>query len=549
MSFGLDAVLLVALAASFLLTLRRYPFDRALLLRAGALFAGGLALRVLVPWAPANFYSDLAAPFPSFRFNPTYAHPLYDALWRVSRAADAPFVANVLLGAMAPPLLYLALRGGPAEPGARDRGLDERAALPFAVAVAALPLFVRLSASDAPHVFGLFAFALGAVCFARAEATSGVAPHAGFLIATYLVGATRRELAVGPMMYAFLAFAWRGRAALRGSSAARLAALALACAAGLFWTPLVAAGRFNSELQLSFAQLVAYVRGLPEALLLPDDCVPWLFRLGLLVLLVGQLRRRRPLLPIAYAAGMILFTLPYALEREFAHAYVHPLSNWAFSRYALVWYLFPTYFGVLGVVRLIDVSAVRARPPMRAALGVLLCANVLPEYRSLHAYQAEYLFLRGFLAQDRTRLPIVVGWQKYAGVDFCEALAQPFFGVSGIDPARRWIVLDAGEIPRALAATEDTFYYFSNTLPRIRVEDVTARGGETAELGPAVCAFRSLDCLARRHGHPVYTAPARRARRMQFDVGDDQSIEYAIFRVERPASGWDLTACAACAER
>ncbi len=539
----LHAVLVAVLALLGMRALVRYPYTRALALWAGALFLGALAVRAVVPWTPANFYSDLETPFANFRHNTRYTHPFYGALFSLWRSPDAPFVANVLLGALVPPLLFLALRGGPDAPLARARGLDPRAALPFAAAIALLPLHARLSASEAPHVFGLFAFALGALLFARAEAKGSVLDNAGFLIAAYLVGATRRELAIGPLLYAFLALGWRGKAALRGASRARLLGLVLACVAGLFFTDLALHGRHNSELTVSSAQLAAYARNLPEALLLRDEVVPLLFRVGLLVLLVNGLWRRSLTLPLVYAAGMALFTLPYAFEREFAYTYHHPLAAWSFSRYALVWYLFPTWFGVLGAVQLLGRPPLGAVPAARLAVGLALVANAFPAYRGLHAYQAEYLFLRRFLAEDRSALPLVVGWQKYAGVDFCEALAQPFFALSGTNPAQRWVVLGAVDPWYNDLEGLDTFHYFSNTLPQIHVAPVTAEGGEVPELERAVAAFRRIDCLARRHGRLVEAAPPHAVRRLQFDLGDAGVVSHGIYRVERPASGWDFAAC------
>jgi hypothetical protein len=104
-----EAALIVGVLARLLTTL---PRELRLAQRWGwcvLLFGAGLFARCLVPWVPANFYSDLATPYPSFVFSHTYAHPFYDALWFLQLGPMTPWFANVVLGAFVAPLLYLSL--------------------------------------------------------------------------------------------------------------------------------------------------------------------------------------------------------------------------------------------------------------------------------------------------------------------------------------------------------------------------------------------------------------------------------------------------------
>ena len=510
----------------------------------GALLAGSLLVRCLVPWVPANYYSDLATPYAGLSYDPSYLNPFYDLLWRLTNAPMAPFALNVVLGSLVPALLYWTLGAAGDGPPADPDDAPTRLALPFAAVVAVHPLFVRLSASEAPHVSALFVLALGAWHFRRALATRDWLPHLGMLAAAFLVGAIRRELAVAPVLYGFLALRLYGRAALQHRRWATLLLLAGATLAGGTFTHVAVLGHSNAEPTLGWAQLGRYLAAFPSSLLPRDPILPWLLKVGVPLLLLDSLVRRRWLVPAAYVAGMLVLTLPYALVAPFADTYSSPLALWTFSRYALLWYLFPTYFAVWGLSRALGRRWLLRVPADRVAVSLGLWVNALPAYGSLHPFQLEYRFLRAFVQQDRTHAPMLVGWQKNAGSDFCESLALPFFALSGAGAPREWLVRDArSSWPEVLGALRGPTYYFRNALPDIDLGRAPwLSSAARAEMQRAVTSFGQLQCLAEKNGALVFAWPAQAVVGTQF-LAPDARYAPALYRLDPGARDWDFTGC------
>jgi hypothetical protein len=552
---------LVLLCATFAAAPNARP-SRCRVITAVGLFAGALLARCLVPWVPANYYSDLAAPYPSFAYDPSYLNPFYDVLWRLTRISVAPFVLNVILGSVVPALLYLTL----SHPAVAPRGLHEaaqasgasrappkdaddppsRLALPFAAVVAVHPLYVRLSASEAPHVAALFVLALGAWHFRRAMANRGFVPHLGMLASAFLVGAIRQELAAAPVLYGFLAIRLHGRAVLENRRWGTLLLLAGATVAGGLFTHVAVLGHSNAEPTLEWATLGRYLGRFPGSLLPRDAILPLLLTAGLPVLLLDSLVRRRWLVPVAYVAGMLALTWPYALVAPFAESYASPLGIWTFSRYALLWYLFPTYFAVWGLSRAFGRRWLLPFGLDRAAVALALWVNALPAYRSLHPFQLEYRFLREFLQHDRTELPVLVGWQKNAGNDFCEALALPFFALSGTGPPRDWLVRGSSSSWKdVLAALPGKTYYFRNVLPDIELGSAPwLSDADRAEMNRALASFRQLRCLAEKNGTLVSASAEQAVAGVQF-LPQGARLSPAIYLLDPGAAGWDLAGCVA----
>jgi hypothetical protein len=539
---GEQVLALFLLAALVAMVVREGRDGR--LTTAAALFAGSLILRWLVPWVPANFYDDLATPFPSYRFDEGYQNPFYDCLWWFTRNPRAPFIANVILGSLVPPLLYLALRAdGPLRNGDRDKATWM--ALPFAATVAALPLYVRLSASEAPAISALFCFAAGAFLFRRAITVGGWLPHLGFAVAAWMVGAIRRELALGPIIYAFFAVHLNGRKAFAGAKARSLALLLAAIFLGVTFTHLALAGHPNAIVELELPQILVWLRGVPRALLMREWMVPTLLQLGLLVFALDALVRWKPQRLLAYPAGLLLLTFPYALNSAFAGAVGEPLVNWAFSRYALIWYLWPTAFAVWGLERGWD--GLRHLPgwvavPLAVGVTVGLWWNVLPAYRILHPYQAEFLFLGRSLPIDGDAPPLLVGWQKNAGYDFCESLAMPYFALATPSAPRDVRVVDASkDLDDIVRELPPKSIYFLNALPQIRLPLVSSSADELIE-EEALAKFRALACFAQRNGKLI-RSDEEEIVYQQTPVGIDGKMRLALYLLERPPSGWDRTGC------
>ncbi len=530
---GASAVAEAWLTVAMLLSLsfavaRERPSARCWLTGAG-LFAAALCARCLVPWVPANFYSDLGAPYPTFQVNASYASPLYAGVWALSDGPDAPFYANVLVGSLTAPLFALALRGAEA---------TRRLALPFGLAVALLPLYVRLSASDAPHVYGLFLFAVAALHVRRALERPLALDLIGVGVAAFLVGATRRELAANPLLLAFLAPLLAGRSALEPRRLAVVGVLVAGSVGGGFLSHLARVGTLNADLSLSARSVGAYVDNLPSILLGRSAVTPLLFTLATFYLLADSLRRRQFGVPVAYALGAVVATAPYALVEPFAHSVGSPFFPWSFSRYALVWSVFPLFFGVWGVVRLLElVAAFRFRLALYV-LGALLCWNVAPSYVGVHAYQAEYRFLRRHLATVEPSGVLMAGWQKNAGWDLAESLALPYFALG----ARRYAISDAEGAPQALVGRSGVFLYFQNSLVGLKLDRAElARMGmaedDFVEAERAMDAFTRLGCVARARGEVIAEERGIRVEPLQFFTSSDATVDLALLRVDAARVG------------
>lgn len=526
-----ERVLLAALGLAVVRAVWRERWSRRNVLAAFALAVLSAAARCLVPRVPANFYSDLGSPYPSFRFDQEYVHPVYSSLWWLTARPDAPMLANIVLGACVPPLVLVVLQRTRRPAGSIDPDPPERLALPMALAVAVLPLYVRMSATDAAAVAALFFLAVGAWLFSRAMDSLDALDVAGSAIAAYLIGATRIELALAPLLWVLLSLRTHGAQRLR-KRLTLIVPTAVAIAAGVLWTRQTVVGAPNAAFGLHIGDVRAYLIGFPRVLLLPGRMVPWLLRLGVLAALVLQTRARRAWVLAAYVGGVAVFTLPSVLVPGMTATVSDPLSSWAMARYALLWQLLPTYVAVWGLTLVLSRRWLVRFAIDRVVVGVALCLNAGPSYTALARYQTEYLYLEGFFAREKDAA-VLAGWQKYAGVDLQDSLALPYYALADASRPRRWVVLEADRIDEAGQARTEHLYYFQNTLTQLEPSspDIDPLLANTLE------RFRALQADVAGSGTTVLSEPieAGPSAIPGLRVGEHASL--AMVRMDGPWHG------------
>ncbi len=502
---------------------------------------GGLAmlaglLREVVARVPANFYTDFRAGVPNYRYDVEYQAPLQSVLGLLRLPPTSLLFTNLLLGALCPVLLYLGLV---TIPGAPDKSLVARAkdpsrqALVVAVLVATGTAFVRISATDAPHVVGLAWLCAGTVLLARSLAVDGWVWPLGVSGAAWLVAATRREFTLGPLLLAVLA--WTSTAPIPRRRRA-IGAVVIGLAAS-FAAPIAMLGRPNVEVGPRVSDLVAYFRALPRAVIMLADGVPLVVPLGLGLLFLAALHTRRPGVIFSYLALFVLQTALYALS-PFASAIDHPMQSWALTRYALLWLLVPIYFAAIGWGWAMDMlCGVRwARWPLGLVVAAT-CLSAAPLLGELHGYQREYVFLRQVLGRAPAKLPLVAVWQKGLQLDYCEALAVPHYGVGETLPPRPSVALPTS-IPLStyVDALPAEFIYFRNSLPQVdlgRWNGPQDAAASLVEARRSDCALRTGKLLARERVDVRY---------IQMPM-PNQQVELELWLVDREAVRNRLQVC------
>lgn len=518
-------------------TLARARRPRRELLVAGALAAVAFAFRLAIPAVPANFYTDFDPRIANYRYDFAHHAPVQLLLSSLHLAPTGIFAADILLGALVVPLLYLGLRAVGGRGSSRLAVLDPtRVALPMSALVAVWPAYARIAASDAPHVVGLFWLVASLVFLGRALAGRGVVAWVGLVLSCWLVGAARRELAPGPVLIAALSLVAGAslRRRLVGAAASLVGGLL-----GAFLTPLALWGRPNVAVEISMGNLRAYVRAFGTALGTTFEGAPLLLRVGVALLAAVLVFERRLDVLLAYPILLASQTCIYAAT-PFGSAMDHPLESWALARYAQVWLLVPAYFAAAGLVDAL------ARLPRRRWLtesallaSTLLANSELGSLRDLHAYQREYLFLRRALPAQPSGLPLVAIWQKNAGIDYCESLALPHFGITALAPARETVVVPT---TRALGEVLDQlpprFLYFHGALAQVDLGALGALPPETSaslrRVKASDCALRGGTVVAAELGVPVrfIQLPLEHGPRMDLElrIVDRESVRAALGR-------------------
>jgi len=438
-------------------------------------FAAAAALRWAVPWVPANWYTDFAAPpgeLAMFGKGGFFQVSLLAALlsWGGERYV---FAANVLLGSAVPAMLFLA---------ARRLTKSFRAALTFAGLVTVVPFFARLSASDAPHVLILACFSLAVLATAtwiHERSWLGVAVAAASIL---LVAPIRPDTYMGFWALPLLVL-WARGSFRNFWKRDRLVVLILGLAAivgGVPWfLHLVgqegAGQRFNfpdvgalamSRLvaSRSFGVLTLWIADISEPLM------PFVFRLGyaagVLVLVLRSEKWNVSLL----AVSLLVMSLP-----EIATNFGGSVENLAIGRYmsltAVVW-MIPVAVAIEAGLGWLA----RAKGPRFVWAGWSCCwllgmGSSIPGYREISLYGQEYLFLKDALPRDGTMValwgPSVAG---VSDLDCC--LALPSLLLARSRPNLRWLVIDpaddkAAEKVGAIKGIEGPVYWYDGTLARM----------------------------------------------------------------------------------
>lgn len=455
----------------------RGVLSRKDLLLALGVLAGAAVLRCAVPWVPGNWYADFAAPPPCapdlYGKGGFFRISLLSAVLSLRPDGRSLFVANVVVGSLAPALLYLACR---VLTGAT------RPALLLAGLVAIVPFFVRLSATDSPHVLILACFCLAGLALAtwvRLRRWTGLLVAAACVL---LAGPARPDTYMG--FWALLLVvvwvsptlreAWRHHwpAVLIVGLALALAGLPLAMQA-IDQHGFGQASNFPAVSPVAKAALVAS-RALTIVSLLPErspaPLVPWvvhvLYLTGWLLLVLR--RRLRALLLIGL--GLLLMSLP-----QLATNFGGLVENLTIGRYmiltAVLW-MVPVVVAVDAALGWVE-RWKGARLMWAAGLSVAgtVAISSVGAYCHTVFFQQEHVFLQRSL--PRTGLLVAVWGPSVSGasdLNCCTAL--PHLLLARSRPGLRWLVIDP-EDPKAdakleeLARATDPVYWYETPLARM----------------------------------------------------------------------------------
>jgi len=327
-----------------------------------------------------------------------------------------------------------------------------------------------------------------------------------------------------------------------------LAAVALAVAAGCLWTRILYGGGLsNAAPELYLSAILDWGTGVLFAVLMPGEHVPWLQRVGGVALLAYCIVRRQPMPIAVYIGGLILLTVPYAFFRPFAMLTFGPTADWETDRYGVLWFLFPIFFGAWGIAVLSEIPLPRWLAIARTLILVLLFANVVPYYFELQQYQYEYVLLRHFLERDRTTLPLVVPWEKCAGLDFVSTLSAPPLGLIDDNGGRDWWVLkDDADWEKALRALPGRAYVYDNGIADTVVMRPESWIGDNWKLQTAaVRRYGRFRCLVQRFGRKVFSATDVPPSSLggPWWIRMDRQLPLAIYEIDPHASDFSLDAC------
>lgn len=430
----------LALPFALAMALRSRRWDRRLLLLAASSALLALIVRLAIPAAPANYFTDLLGPrdavTPPWTPREAGIHGFCRALSLVvPLSASAVITLQRILGSCSVGLVVLATGTAPPEGDSRRTGLIAGAIVGILFALD--PMQASLAASDAMHVPALFAWSVGALVYARISAEEQ--PSRWFLAALFtcalLPGLVRVELALSPLFYPFLFGRWRGA---RAPWAILIvpAVLAGSFALATSFTSSVEAptlDRMRRWLTSGFTMLVPHRDGwIPSA-------VTQIAVVGGVVGLV----RRRPRLAMALAA-LIAIHAVHILSPLAGESARGPL---AVARHEIIHVAALIVLTSWGALEIID--AVRVRFPTRGAIAIaatLLVACLVieraPFQRPRYTYQAEYRFLSENLSKVDPSCRLVAVWHRGVnGIAFESALALPNPLLAYDAPQRPWVIV------------------------------------------------------------------------------------------------------------
>lgn len=440
---------------------------------AAGLFAVAACLRFAVPWVPANWYVDFAAPpegSPMFGKGGFFQVSLLSYVLKAG-GDRAVFATNSLLGAASASMAFLA---------AKCLTGTVRGAVAFGGLVATTPFFVRLSASDAPHVLVLFCFllaALGVGTWLRGQSWIGISVA---VAATLLAAPIRPDTAAGFWLLPWAVLWARGQSSQKQPKD-RIAAWLLLCAALLGAVP-----------------WLLHVLGSSwhgEAFNFPD--VGWLERIVLVVRRAAGVMAfwptslTEPLAPAVLKVGYVAGWVVLAVRREkrgmvflalgllgssaaeVITNFGGSLENLAIGRYAtltaVVW-MIPVAIALEAGARWVgERKGKRARMAAWVGAWLVVGGSSVPGYREISFYGQEYLFLREALPHEGTVVAIW-GPSMKGGSDLDCCLAWPHLLLARSRPALQWYVVepqrpDAREAVAAVARIPGAVVWYDGPLP------------------------------------------------------------------------------------
>ncbi len=455
------ALWLLILPALFAVTVRmvRDLAERNELLAFLAIAGVGLALRLLAPFGPQQWYYGLsnAKPGPGLYINPGSFQPLPNRfiIFELGWATRGIETLNLIAGTAAIVYLgYAALRGG----------FRSRTARLFALLIAVTPLYVRYSALDGPHALIVLLFAVATAAYCRLATGSGdrweyMLLALGIILAAPLrIESTLLLMSMPFFLFhsgARLRFPWQDRPTL---------VMAAAGVVGAAWMVAVRAREMSAApgicLEFILASLVADVTLIVDPM--PWSWLPLVLALPIWIELVRLFRARAWSDLISLWAPLLFCSIPF-----FWVGYnVGPMKLGYRILYAL--------FLLLASARCIDSLWERASrgeflvsSTRRWVAGCVLIPFCLltfvPPYLSTLVYQDEFQFLRDNLPEGPATV-LVLADKGRISADYDCCLSQPYPVLTAERPLLKWVVIDQDDLESQAYRNAVFDYYYPGSM-------------------------------------------------------------------------------------
>lgn len=504
------------------------------------LTAVAIALRVLVPFAPANWYlgvSNVPSVHHFSRSTALVPLPLRLLTFDLAQGALAARVFNLLASAVMIPLFVWAIHLA---------GFPRRVALLVGVLVAGVPMYVRYGASDGSHATLLMLYTVATVAFLRLY--QGLSGPLGIcaLGSALLLGVPIR-LESGVLFLFIPLLLWSPVRSLWSILTARPLVLAVFLVS--FLIALVWQWDFHAQSLAIYSRphlASAIIALLSRVFFVPNPSIVGFFPPLLAIpawFFLAHLVRVR-----AWAELVCLYTpiLLCGIPSAFADG---PFVGLPAAGYHVISVLFV----VLAIARALDWGWDRLRSdwktrkrswPLFAAVAALpLAASTAFAWCYTYAWQEEYTFLNKQLPSEAATILTV--WDADTGtsdLDCCLALPYPTF--SPDRPHLRWIVLGKQDLALTRMEHLQFDYYYPGTMASLdsrsldswRGRLVASRPEQRTLLRTHLAQMRELDQLVRRHHHLVPLAreqvPAHTFSSVAF--ADDQ-VQLVFYRhIQQP---------------
>ncbi len=469
--------IIAAALGLYFVALTRRALQEQQALGLGVCVVVALILRLVVPFAPVNWYvavndaQHLAAFSRPTAYTPL---PLRALVFDFGFGAMGARAFNLATGVACIPLFWYV---------ARLAACSSRVALLFAALFTVIPMYVRYAATDTSHCTILLLYALAAVAYLRIASRQHTAFDYLALVLAVALGMPIR-LESGVLFLSIPFFAFRGTA--QWPPLRRHLPLVVACVVA---TALGAAGlwQFHAEslqMRAAIQPPSALIALIARTTFLVNPAgpafFPALFAVPVWFYVAGLWRRRawpelRQLyLPVYFGCIPSLFG-------------DGPFVSLPIAGYHIV----SLIFVVFAIARAIDalwdrfVQLLRSHPPRRLALGIaaIPCIWVFfwTPYRYTYAWQEEYAFLTRVLPHKQATVLTIWDEATHGGdLDCCLALPYPTFLIDR--PNLRWLVLNRSDLTDDRLRHLQFDYYYPGSMASL-APDSLQRGWARAVAG------------------------------------------------------------------